>query len=314
MHDVFISYSHRNQKLVRRLVSDLQDHGVDVWFDTIEIAVGDSTHRSIESAISEARFFCLAISPAAVESYYVREVEFEQAFSRLLVERRPFTLPIVIWRTDEELIPERIRHLHRLDFVNRKHYAKSMRQLVKKIRGVDGGFTGSRWFKGLNISNLGEPVGVGPVAQKATMGAAYCIEWKDGVVVQVEVFESGKLIHYKEFDFDDDGRVVGNRMYSRGDDGAWAIVDDVWYCAYDPITGNRAMKTMRFLGEATARVVRYDSHGLPTREDIVTDPEHLPDRAFPYASKIFEYDSAGNAIGERWFNEQGEEIPAVKWV
>ena len=313
MHDVFISYSHQNRRAVQRIVADLKDHGIDVWFDVMELTVGDSINKSIETGIRNSRFFCLALSPAALRSYYVREVEFEQAFSRSLKERRGLILPIVVQRlgADSRPVPERIAHLARLDLSSRRSYATNIRKLVDRIRGVDDNFTGERWYKGLNISNFGEPAGVGPTTQMATLGPSYRIRWTQGVVTRVDVFQNGSLANYKEFEFDSSGRVVANKMFTRDDAGEWAVLDDVWYYDYDPVTGTRSTKTMRYLGESTARVVTYDKNGNALREDIVTEGGGPPDRHFPYRSKIFRYDDDGNPLGEERLDENGAVIEEV---
>ncbi|MGX9890901.1 toll/interleukin-1 receptor domain-containing protein [Streptomyces sp. NPDC002276] len=311
MHDLFISYSRRNATFVNRLAADLEDHGLDVWLDTIEITVGDSVHKTVEQGIRDSRFFCFALSPAALDSFYVREVEFEQAFSRMVAGRREgYILPVVVQSLVGD-VPDRIAHLHRLDFTKRKLYAQNVKSMVDKIRGVDGDYSGSRWYKGLNISNLGQPAGVGPTSQKASLGMSYNIKWNSGVVSRVDVYNNGALAHYKEFEYDNRGRVVANKMYSPDGSGGWAVRDDVWYYAYDLKTGVRATKTMRYLGEATARVVQYDSLGRPTVEEIVTDAGRTPDRSFPYGRKVFDYDVDGNPVGELWFDQNGKGIPAV---
>ncbi|MFG1893119.1 toll/interleukin-1 receptor domain-containing protein [Micromonospora zamorensis] len=312
MPDIFLSYSRRNRRFIDRLVADLEDHGIEVWQDVLELGVGDPVHKSIESAISESRFFCLALSPAALRSYYVRDVEFEQAFSRSLRERRDLILPIVVQKLDVDgpAIPERIRHLHRLDFSVRRNYAENVRKLVQKVRGVNTHFSGERWYKGLNISNLGEPVGVGPTAQMATLGPSYRMVWHDGTVTRVDVFINGTLAHYKEFEFDSGGRVVTNTMYTPDGSGGWELRDDVWYYSYDPVTGSRATKAMRYPGENTARVVEYGKDGRALREYITTEDGERPDRQFPYSSKVFRYDQDGNVLGEDWFDDGGAPIPS----
>lgn len=97
MRDVFLSYSRKNAKAVQRIAADMEDQGISVWLDSIELTVGERFHRSIERGIEECRFFCIILSDASMASYYVREIEFEQAFARMVVERREsFILPIVL--------------------------------------------------------------------------------------------------------------------------------------------------------------------------------------------------------------------------
>lgn len=311
MHDIFISYSRKNSRFISRVVADLEDHGITYWLDTIELNVGDSTHRSIEKGIESSRFFCLAISNHSMRSYYVRKIEFEQAFTRMIANKRDsYILPIIIQKTSEPL-PNRIEHIFRLDFTNRRVYSKNMRELVRKIRGTSGGYSGQRWFKGLNISNLGEPVGVGPTTQKASIGHSYCMHWVNGVVTRVDVFTNGKLANYKEFGFDKLGRVIENKMYSPDGAGGWGVIEDVWYYRYDPRTGLRSEKIIKFLGENTSRVVSYDEQGYAIDERIETEPGMNPDRQFPYVRKVFEYDTDGNAMGEQWFDSNGDRIEPI---
>lgn len=126
MRDLFMAYSRKNRRFIDKLVADLREHYIDVWIDTIEIEVGDLVHLSIERAIEESRFFCLALSPASLKSYYVRNVEFETAFARLVRERREsFILPIIIQELKEPL-PARLAGLHHLDFTNKRQYNRTM--------------------------------------------------------------------------------------------------------------------------------------------------------------------------------------------
>lgn len=62
MRDVFLSYSRKNARVVQRIAADLEDQGISVWLDTIELTVGDRFHRSIEQGIAECRFFCIVLS------------------------------------------------------------------------------------------------------------------------------------------------------------------------------------------------------------------------------------------------------------
>jgi hypothetical protein len=199
--------------------------------------------------------------------------------------------------------------LFRLDFSEPGERSKNVAKMVRTIRGMGDRFTGHRWYKGLNITNLGAPVGTGPVAQKASLGQSYEMIWENGVVVRVNVYTDGVLTNYKEFGFDADGRVVENRMYTPDGHGGWALVKDVWTYVYDPQSGIRLTKTMRYPGEHTARRAHYDSAGRAIYEEVITDPGFPIDRDFGYASKEFSYDAEGNPEGAHWFDANGAEVP-----
>jgi hypothetical protein len=56
---IFLSYGHdSNEDMVRRIKTDLEQRGHDVWFDKHDITFGDDWRRSITSGITECdRFF-----------------------------------------------------------------------------------------------------------------------------------------------------------------------------------------------------------------------------------------------------------------
>ena len=310
MRDLFMSYSRKNRRFVEKLVADLREHHIDVWLDTIELEVGDLVHFTIEQAIEESRFFCLALSPASLASYYVRQVEFESAFTRLVRERRDsFILPILIQKHNEPL-PVRLAGRHYLDFTNRRHYNRNMRNLVKKVRLQDSKYSGRRWYKALDISPFGEPVGIGEMTQVAPNGSSVCIEWEQGVVTQVDVYLNGDRVNYKRFGFDDQGRVIENMMYSPDGTGEWRIVEDVWYYTYDEISGRRTKKFMKVLGAPSGRELTYDGHGHVIEEKIVSVGDE-PDLSYGYTRKRFDYSPEGHVIREHWFDQEDRLLKTV---
>jgi hypothetical protein len=69
---VFISHASRDKNFVDRLVSDLAARGVPVWYDKLDVRLGDSIPGKINSGISEAKYFLIVLSPAAVKSKWCR--------------------------------------------------------------------------------------------------------------------------------------------------------------------------------------------------------------------------------------------------
>lgn len=309
MRDVFLSYSQHDSNEARKIKQDLEDHGLDVWAYEFDLEIGDPVHRAIEAGIRNSRYFCFALSPDALTSYYIREVEFEQAFDKSVREQRLFILPVSVKHLGTAVadIPERVKYLWRLDLSDTKTFSENIRKIASKIRGKDDRFTGARWFKGLNISNFGEPVGAGPTSQMSTVESSYHLHWRDGRVERVDVFKNGKLVNYKEFEFDSKGRVVVNKMFTPTAKGGWVLEEDVWYYSYDQATGSRSTKTMRYPGERTARVVHYDADGFATRMDIETDGGTEPDRVFSFAYKTFDRTPDG-LVTERWFDANGVDL------
>ncbi|MFJ6384962.1 toll/interleukin-1 receptor domain-containing protein [Kitasatospora sp. NPDC092039] len=305
--DLFISYSHANTRFVERLAADLREHHVDVWLDTIELQVGAQFHLSIEEAIEDSRYFCLVLSPAALRSYYVRRVEFESAFAKMIRDRlEVFILPILIRKLTQPL-PARLAGLQYLNFINAKNYTHNVRALAKRVRLDADTFTGERWYKALEISPFGEIVGVGQISQVAPTGPSVRIIWAQGIVERCEIFYNGDLAHYKAFTFDASGRVHENMMYEREPDGTWRYID-TWRYYYDSASGRRVRKVIDKPGALSRRELTYDGHNRVVEERIVT-LSGPPDLSYGYTRKVLEYDSDGLVRRERLYDVLGEEIP-----
>ena len=73
MPQVFISYSRKDLAFVRKLASDLQTAGLEVWWDLSEIKGGDEWERKIAEAIKQSRYMIVVLTPDGVESRWVRK-------------------------------------------------------------------------------------------------------------------------------------------------------------------------------------------------------------------------------------------------
>jgi CheY-like chemotaxis protein len=69
---VFISHSVKDKDLAARLANDLRAAGVEVWFDSDEINVGDSILEKIEQG-AKSDFMVIILSPDAVVSWMVKQ-------------------------------------------------------------------------------------------------------------------------------------------------------------------------------------------------------------------------------------------------
>jgi hypothetical protein len=70
---IFISYSHADKDLARRLADALRQHGVKVWIDAGELKIGDSLIERIATAIAEIDFFLALVSESSRESNWCRK-------------------------------------------------------------------------------------------------------------------------------------------------------------------------------------------------------------------------------------------------
>lgn len=63
-YDVFISHASEDKDLAARpLALALRERGLDVWFDELELRVGDSLRRKIDMGIRRSRFGVVILSP-----------------------------------------------------------------------------------------------------------------------------------------------------------------------------------------------------------------------------------------------------------
>lgn len=92
-YSCFISYSSKDQQFADRLHADLQAKGVRCWFAPHRIAAGKKIHEQIDEAIRLHERLLLILSPASMESEWVR-TEIEKARKRELREKRRVLFPL----------------------------------------------------------------------------------------------------------------------------------------------------------------------------------------------------------------------------
>jgi hypothetical protein len=92
---VFLSHSHSDNAIARRLASDLRAAGVTVWIDEAELGVGDSLIRKIGNAIDSTDFLVVLLSPDSVASEWVLR-ETEVALTKEFMGRRVRVLPLLV--------------------------------------------------------------------------------------------------------------------------------------------------------------------------------------------------------------------------
>ena len=76
---IFISYAWKNQTIAKRLQSDLQRDGVEVFVDYEKITGGDSLPERISAALEWCNTLVLLWSADSAQSYYVKQ-EWSSAF------------------------------------------------------------------------------------------------------------------------------------------------------------------------------------------------------------------------------------------
>lgn len=102
-YDVFISHASEDKDgVVRPLVAALQANGLSVWFDEIELKIGDSLRQKIDSGLARSRFGIVVLSPRYLSKGWTN-YELDGIVSRS-VDGKQVILPIWHEITKQEVI------------------------------------------------------------------------------------------------------------------------------------------------------------------------------------------------------------------
>lgn len=124
---VFISYATKNTVFVDPLVERLRDHYIVTWYAPRNMPGGYFT-ENIHQALNECDWFIVVLSPAALESEWVKN-EVNQAMSD--PRFRNHVIPILAESCDWMTLHENLRRYQLFDFINQPKEAEArlLRQL-----------------------------------------------------------------------------------------------------------------------------------------------------------------------------------------
>jgi hypothetical protein len=131
MTKVFISYGREDQKAAERLCAELQNMGIDVWFDRISLRAGERWKTSIVKAIREVDSVVILLSKHSASRRGFLNKEIREALDVLdeQPENKPFLIPA---RLDEcELSHFALSELHWIDMFPDWH--NGVREIKKSL-------------------------------------------------------------------------------------------------------------------------------------------------------------------------------------
>ena len=131
MTSIFLSHSHPDKDFVRQLATALEESGVRVWVDEAEIEVGDSLFEKIEVAIDEMDYLGVVLSPASVQSEWVKR-EVRQALGEEIHNKRVKVLPILLANC---IVPGFLRERKYADFRISADFASGVAALLRRLAG-----------------------------------------------------------------------------------------------------------------------------------------------------------------------------------
>lgn len=98
---VFLCHSSVDKTFVSDLADRLIATDIDVWFDQLEIKIGDSIHQRINEGLKKSDFFVIVLSRASVESKWVqKELSSAASLEDLQDNKGVFVLPLLLEECD----------------------------------------------------------------------------------------------------------------------------------------------------------------------------------------------------------------------
>jgi formylglycine-generating enzyme required for sulfatase activity len=123
MAQIFISYGRQDQLFARRLVSDLESFGGDIWFDLEDIPIGAKWSSEVQKALDSCAIMLVVISPYSMSSTNV-----EEEWQYFLDQKKPI-IPIL---HETARIHFQLNRLQYVDFVT-QDYVSAFRQLHAQL-------------------------------------------------------------------------------------------------------------------------------------------------------------------------------------
>jgi len=133
---VFISYSHIDRPLARKVASALEKSGLEVWDAEREILLGDNWAKKVAEGLEESDAMVVLLTPNALASRVVRrEIEYalgEKSFNRRLIPvlvGSPETFP-------DNSIPWILRRLNMISLPAHGREEEGIQQITQALKEV----------------------------------------------------------------------------------------------------------------------------------------------------------------------------------
>ncbi|HSS21811.1 MAG TPA: toll/interleukin-1 receptor domain-containing protein [Pyrinomonadaceae bacterium] len=131
---VFISHSHEDRALARRVGDALRRTGLEVWDDE-EILPGDNPAQEIAHALEESQAMVVLLTPSTVNSTWVRR-EIEYALGSKSFKNR--LVPVLVGSDDfpAESIPWILRHLNVIKLPAYGRQEEGINRIAEAVQAV----------------------------------------------------------------------------------------------------------------------------------------------------------------------------------
>ena len=128
---VFLSYSHKDKEIVRKIADDLQREGVSVWFDENVIKPGESWAEKLSEAVAKADAVIVVISRnTAASQWQTSEIAFAISAQRQDASKR--VIPVVIDKGVD--LPFFLKTVLYCDLSDDSAYKRNFPQLIQALQ------------------------------------------------------------------------------------------------------------------------------------------------------------------------------------
>jgi len=124
---VMLIYSGGDSDFAKELANDLEQQGINVWYDKNQLKPGDSLREMISSGIMSSQWALVVISSEMPKSTWLK-IELNTALHSERIRKRPFIIPVV---RDSKYIPEELRGRIYADFT--EDYSKGIKSLLTSV-------------------------------------------------------------------------------------------------------------------------------------------------------------------------------------
>ena len=96
---VFISHADQDEALASKIVSSLEDAGLEVWYDRREVLPGDNPGEKIGQGLSESDAMVVLVTPNALQQFSNIRAYIQYALTQLRFEGR--LIPVLAGQAEE---------------------------------------------------------------------------------------------------------------------------------------------------------------------------------------------------------------------
>ena len=127
---IFLIHAHSDRETVHKLYERLVKDGLNAWLDAERLQPGQDWQNEIRNALlkCDVVLVCLSRSFDKQQGYRHEELKLALEKADFLPDDEVFIIPV---RLEKCVMPESLRHLHRVDLFKAGGYKK----LVRALRG-----------------------------------------------------------------------------------------------------------------------------------------------------------------------------------